>query len=410
MSNILKKVVIIGGGFAGLRVLYKLSDYDYRFEITLVDKNEFSVDKPVLPEVAIDGKGIEDVHVEILPQLRKHNAAYEYGEVELIDTDKQKVILKDGKKLSYDYLIIASGAIKDYDAIKGYREFGYSVCDDKEVLRLKDKLKEFEGGNIVTGAAKSEFGTMVEAPNLKAPCEGPIGEIMFMMDYRLRKEGKRDKSTINVLSPAEIFFEDVGDGAREPVAKLMQEHGIELTTAKELVEITKDKVIFSDGSSMDCDLAIIIPPYKAPEFIAKSNLGDDKGWVPVDKTMKHIGFDNIFTAGDASALAQPKLGHIAINQADVAVSSILKAEGIEHEEVKFNPEVFCIMNMGGFSAILIYSNALYNGEYDFAWHSPIAKMMKSGFDEEYHYTHGHMPPDIAVEALESLLHKFGKKG
>ena len=410
MSSILKKVVIIGGGFAGLRALYRLSDYDYHFEVTVVDKSETSLEKPALPEVAFDGKDLEHVHIDIAPQARKHTAAFVEDEVDLIDTDAQKVVLKSGEKLAYDYVIIASGAIKDYDAIKGYREFGYSVCDDIEAKRLYERLKSFEGGHIVTGAAKSEFGTMVEAPNLKAPCEGPIGEVMFMIDHKLRKEGKRDRSTINVFSPAEIFFEDVGDEARAPVAKLMQERGIELTTAKELVEITKDKVIFSDGSSMDCDLAIIIPPYIAPEFIAKSGLGDDKGWVPVDKTMKHIGFDNIFAAGDVSALAQPKLGHIAINQADVAVSSILKAENIEHEEVTFNPEVFCIMNMGGFDAILIYSNALYNGEYDFAWHSPIAKMMKTGFDDEYHYTHGHMPPDIAVEALESLLHKFGKKG
>ena len=410
MSGVLKKVVIIGGGFSGLRALYKLSDYDYHFEITVVDKNEVSIEKPALPEVAFDGKSVEDVHIEIPPQARKHTAAYVEDEVDLINTNTQEVILKSGDKLKYDYLIIASGAIKDYDAIKGYREFGYSVCDDIEAKRLYERLKSFEGGSVVTGAAKSEFGTMVKAPKLKAPCEGPIGEVMFMMDYRLRKEGKRDKSTINVFSPAEIFFEDVGDRAREPVAKLMKERGIELTTAKELVEITKDKVIFSDGSSMNCDLAIIIPPYKAPEFIAKSGLGDDKGWVPTDKTMKHINYDNIFAAGDANALAQPKLGHIAINQADVAVSSILKAENIEHKEVTFNPEVFCIMNMGGFEAILIYSNVLYGGEYDFAWHSPIAKLMKTSFDEEYHFTNGHMPPNMAVEALENLLHKFGKKG
>jgi len=409
MSSVLKKVVIIGGGFAGLRALYRLSDYDYHFEITIIDKNSVSLEKPALPEVAFDGKDLDDVHIEIAPQARKHTSAFIQDEVEKIDPKSNEIFLKSGDKLSYDYLIIATGAIKDYDAIKGFREFGYSVCDDIEAKRLNERLKSFEGGAVVTGAAKSEFSTKVNAPILKAPCEGPIGEVMFMMDHRLRKEGKREKSTINVFSPAEIFFEDVGDNAREPVGKLMQEKDIKLTTAKELVEITKDKVIFNDGTTMDCDLAIIIPPYKAPSFIAESGLGDDKGWAIVDKNMKHINYDNIFAAGDISSLAQPKLGHIAINQADVAVSSIMKAENIEHDEVKFNPEVFCIMNMGGFDAILIYSNVLYGGEYDLAWHSPIAKMMKTGFDDEYHYTHGHMPPDIAVEALESLLHKFGKR-
>jgi len=407
-SNKLKKLVIIGAGFAGLRILYRLSEYSYHFEITVVDKNDYSLEKPALPEVAMENKDVEDVKIETPPQFRKHNAAYEPGEVQLIDTSKQIIQLDNGTELPYDYLIIATGAIKDYDAIKGYREYGYSICDDKEAKRLHERLKSFEGGHIVTGAALSEFGHRVDAPNLKAPCEGPIGEVMFMMDHRLRKEGKREKSTINVFSPAEIFFEDVGDNARNPVAKLMDEKDIKLTTAKVLSEIQKDKVIFSDGSEMPCDLAIIIPPYKAPEFIAKSGLGDDKGWVPTDRNMKHLDFDNIYAIGDVNALAQPKLGHIAINQADVAASAIARAEGLEAKEVPFNPEVFCIMNMGGYEAVLIYSNALYNGKYDMAWHSPMAKLMKLSFDEEYHFTHGHMPPDFMVEALESILHKFGE--
>ena len=44
-----------------------------------------------------------------------------------------------------------------------------------------------------------------------------------------------------------------------------------------------------------------------------------------------------------------------------------------------------------------------------AWHSPLAKLMKLSFDEEYHYTHGHMPPDMMVKALEEILHTFAKK-
>lgn len=402
----LKKLVIIGGGFAGLRALYKLSDYDYHFEITLIDSNNFSLEKPALPEVAMENKDESEVKIILPPVARKSKAAFIQDEVEKIDASNQKIFLKSGKELEYDYLLIASGAVKDYDAIKGYKEFGYSVCDNKEAKRLHEKLKDFQGGAIVTGAAKSEFGTLIDAPNLKAPCEGPIGEIMFMMDHKLRKEKLREKSSITVFSPGKIFFEDVGDRARGVVAKIMKERDIGLLTNKELVEITKESLIFSDGSEIPCDLAIVIPPYKAPKFIAKSNLGDDKGWIPTNKEMVHINYPNIFAAGDCTALAQPKLGHIAINQADVAVSSILKAEKIEHEEVKFNPEVFCIMNMGGFEATLIYSNVLFGGKDDLAWHSPIAKLMKTSFDEEYHFTNGHMPPDIMTKALESLLIKF----
>ncbi len=403
-----KHLVIVGAGFAGLRFLYRIEKYRDHFDITVIDRHDYSLERPALPEVAFEDKTIEKVHIPLPQQLQKHGATFIQGEIEHIDPKASSLTLKDGKRLSYDYLILATGAIKDYDAIKGYREYGYSVCDDKEALRLHERLKTFEGGAVVTGAAKSEFGHRVNAPDLKAPCEGPIGEVMFMMDHRLREEGKRDKSTISVFSPSEIFFEDVGDNAREPVAKIMQEHGISLTTGKELVEITKESVIFSDGSTMPCDLAIIIPPYKAPDYIAKSGLGDDKGWVPTDRDMKHLDYDNIYAIGDINALAQPKLGHVAVNQADVAAAALARAENLSDEVVEFTPEVFCIMNMGGFEAILIYSNALYGGEYDLAWHSSLAKFMKLSFDAEYHYTHGHMPPDFAVKMLEEVLHLAGK--
>ncbi|WP_456391528.1 NAD(P)/FAD-dependent oxidoreductase [Nitratifractor sp.] len=406
MESKLKKLLIIGGGFAGLRALYKLSDYDYHFEITVVDRHDYSLERPALPEVAIEGKSVEKVHIELPPVLRRHDAAWVQGEVTRIDPRERKVILDNGSELPYDYLLIAAGAVKDYDAIPGYREYGYSVCDDTEALRLHERLKSFEYGRIVTGAARSEFGTQVDAPRLNAPCEGPIGEVMFMLDHELRKKGTRNQSSITVFSPSEIFFEDVGEKSREPVAQIMKERDISLYTNKVLKSIGPESVTFEDGSEFPCDLAIVIPPYAAPKFVAESGLGDDKGWIPTDRSMKHLDYDEIYAVGDLNALSQPKLGHIAIHQADVAVSAILRAEGLSDEEVlPYRPEIFCIMNMGSLDATLIYSDVLYGGHHDLAWHSKLAKLMKTGFDDEYHYTHGHMPPDKVVEVVEEILQR-----
>ncbi len=400
-----KKVVIIGAGFGGLRTLYNLEKHKDRFDFTVINKTDYSLERPSLPEVAFEGKPVKKTQIKIKDYLEKKGINFKLGEVKKINPEKNEVEV-DGETIPYDYLVIATGAIKDYDAIKGYREYGYSVCDDREAVRLHERLKTFEVGNVVVGAARSYFGHMVDAPNLKAPCEGPVGEAMFMMDYRLRKERKREKSSINVFTPGEVFFEDVGDNARGVVAKLMEQRGIKLHTSKELVEITDKEVIFKDGSSLPADLAIIIPPYKAPDFIAESGLGDDRGWVPTDKTMKHLNYDNVYAVGDVNALAQPKLGHIAVLEADVASSAIEKQEGLRDEIKPFKPEVFCIMNMGGFEATLILSNALYDNEYDIAWHSPLAKLMKWAFDEEYYFTHGHLPPEFLLEVFKHIIEMF----
>ena len=403
----MKKVVILGAGFAGLHIFYKIRHLlGKKIELTVIDRRSHSLLKPSLPEVAFEGAPLSHSLVELEHTLTSRGATFIHDDVMEIDPDSDTLTLKSGETVSYDYLFVTLGAVKDYDAIKGYREHGYSVCDDTEAQRLWEKVKTLEGGKIVTGAAKSSWGTRVDAPPLLAPCEGPIGEIMFMLDYYLHEEKKfkrLEDYKIDVFTPGEIFFEDVGDTPREVVGKYMQERSLSLHNNKVLTEIGKDFVAFEDGTKMPCDLAIVIPPYSAPDVLKNSVVGDDKGFIPTDKSMRHLDFPNIFAAGDITALAQPKLGHIAIIQGAIAAASLLKELGEAVEVPPHELEVFCIMNMGGHDATMIVSDNLYGGTTDKATYSPISKMMKWGFDNYLYYNKGHMPPDFALELTDKLV-------
>jgi sulfide:quinone oxidoreductase len=356
--------------------------------------------------VAFEGAPISHSLVELRHTLESRGATFIEDEVMAIDANNNSLTLKSGQQESYDYLMVTMGAIKDYDALKGFREYGYSVCDDEQAQRLWEQVKNFEGGKIVTGAAKSTWGTRVDAPHLLAPCEGPIGEIMFMLDYYLEKDKhmQREKDyKVDVFTPGEIFFEDVGDTPREVVGKYMTERKMDLHNNKVLSEIGKDFIAFEDGTSMPCDLAVIIPPYSAPQVLKDSEIGDEKGFIPTDKTMRHLDFSNIFAAGDITALAQPKLGHVAIIQGAIAAASLLNELGESVEIPPHDLEVFCIMNMGGHDATMIVSDVLYGGSMDKALYSPISKMMKWGFDSYLYYNKGHMPPDFALEMTDKLV-------
>lgn len=401
-----QEIIIIGGGFAGLRAFYQLNKHRKSVEITVVDKRAKSVEKPSLPEVAFTGKDVDKVLVDLKEIVEHHHGRYYNDEVIKINPKLSHIHLKNGAKINYDYLIIATGAYKAFSDIKGFDKYGYSMCDEIHAVKVWDKLKDFEGGNVVIGAAKSKFGTRVGAPDLVAPCEGPIGEAMFMVDHYLRHKKLREKSTIKVFTPGEIFFEDIGDHVRNKVGGVMQERNISLDNNKVLKEITETEIKYEDGTSMPCDMAIIIPPYKAFSIFNEAGLGDDAGFIPTDKTMRHLDYDNIYAVGDINALAQPKLGHIAIHQADIAASAIIKEITGKGEIVSFKPNVFCIMNMGGVDATLIFSDDLYNGNNDLAFHNPLAHMMKWGFDSYYFYTKGHMPPDFSMKGLQKILNLF----
>jgi len=398
-----RRVVILGGGFAGLRALYRLHGID-GIELVLVDPSPTSLVKPALPEVALGGKPVGHVRFPLDGVARRTGARFMQAGAERILVPERRVVLTDGTRLEYDFLLIAAGARKCYDAIPGYAEHGHSPCNDAEAVRLSQALKRFEGGPVVIGAARSVWGSRVDVPALAAPCEGPIGEVMFMLDEDLRRRGLRERSSIRVFSPGEVFFEDVGDAVRAALAPIIDEHGIEVSSSKVLCAIHDSEVEFADGERWPSALTVIIPPYAGHPLVAASEgLGDQVSFVPTDPHMRHLDFREIFAAGDGNALAMPKLGHIAVHQADIAAAALRREITGSGEIPDYEPEIFCIMNRGGHSATLILSNRLFGGDVDRALSSPLAHLMKWGFDGYYHHTRGHLPPDRVQEALLKLL-------
>ena len=329
--------------------------------------------------------------------------------VEKIDPVEKKVFLSEGGVEPYDYLVLAPGVQKHYAGIEGFKEYGYSVCDDVQAPRLWRKLQTFKGGPVFIGSMPYKSGSRVKAPKLLAPCEGPVGEVMFMLNDFLKKKGLGTISPITAFSPAQIFFEDVGDKVRNDVGKIMKEEGIGLMTGKTVKKLDAERIYFTDGTSEACALAIILPEYKPYAFITDSGLGDEAGFIPTDRQMRHLDFPEIFAVGDATALSVPKLGHIAVIQAEIAAKTIAGDLGKNVAVPKFEPAIICIMERANHQATMIYSNVLFNGKLDETINGPLAFAMKWSFDFYYNFTRGHMPPDFAEKLLVDYFEKESDK-
>jgi len=403
------RIVIVGGGFAGLRALHRLSSLHTQAELVLVDPRTTSLARPALPEVALAGKPVDHARFPLASVVDRTGARFHNMAVDRVEAAESRLVLADGDRLGYDHLLLAVGAFKDYGAVPGFREFGYSVCDDVEAPRLAEIMENFAGGPVVIGSAKSTWGTRVQVPELAAPCEGPVAEVMFMVDHELRRRGLRDRSPIRVFSPGRIFFEDVGPKVHAAVEPMVAAQGIEVTTGKVLDRLEEGEVVFDDGTRWESALAIVLPPYAGNPLVKRSpGLGDEKGFVPTDGTMRHLDFSNVHAAGDGAALSMPKLGHIAVMQADVAAAAIRRDVTGEGDVPPLTPEVFCIANRGGAQATLIYSDTLFGGSTDLTVDGPAAHFMKWGFDSYYFHTAGRLPPDMATEGLEMLLRRTNR--
>lgn len=399
-----KRIVIIGAGFGGLRFLYDVKkEIGKKFEITLIDMRTTSLEKPSLVEVALAGKPVAHTQIPIGKIAKKNNIEFINSRVEQIFAEKNEVKLLNGNLINYDYLVIATGAVKDYEAISGFEEHAYSVCDDEHAPKMWDAINNFKGRNVVIGASKTNWDEKSTEIKLDAPCEGPIGEIMFMLDFFLRERDLREITTITVFTPGKVFFDDVGPRIHEKVGSVISKKEIKVITEKVLKSIEGKSVIFEDGTQLPSDLTLVIPPYTGPEVIKNSGLGDEYGFIKTDLEMRHPQHHNIFVVGDCNTLSMPKLGHIAVLQADVAVSSLMKEINGNGEIIEFKPEIFCIMNRGGVEATLILSNTLFGGHVDKTVNGPLAHLMKWGFDSYSYYTHGKLPPELLQSTMEKML-------
>ncbi len=401
-----KRILIIGGGFGGITTMHALKKHvGHDAEVVLIDYRANTLNKPRLPDVALKGESVEHARF-LMKNAVKHDGYLLIQEtVQRIDPVMKKVYLKEGGIEPYDYLVLAPGVKKYYSGIEGFREYGYSVCDDVQAPRLWRNLQTFKGGPVFIGSMPYRSGTRVNAPKLLAPCEGPVGEVMFMLKEFLAKKGIGEISPVTAFSPAKIFFEDVGEKVRNSVGEIMKQEGIGLITEKIVKKIDAEKIYFKDGTSEACALAIILPEYKPYDFVVDSGLGDEAGFIPTDEQMRHLDYPEIFAVGDATSLSVPKLGHIAVLQGDIAAKAIALDLGKKIEIPEFEPAVLCIMERANLQATMIYSNVLYKGKLDETLNGPMAFMMKWSFDFYYNFTRGHMPPDFAEKLLVNYLNK-----
>src|SRR5690606_18674009 len=133
-----KKIVIVGGGFAGLQLAKKLRGKDY--QVVLLDKNNYHQFQPLFYQVAT--AGLEPSAISF--PLRKifhdsKNVIFRMTEVQSVDTDKKKIYTEAGY-LDYDYLVLAMGADTNYFGAKNIEYFASPMKTVSEALYIRNKI------------------------------------------------------------------------------------------------------------------------------------------------------------------------------------------------------------------------------------------------------------------------------
>ena len=330
------EVLILGGGVGGTIVANLVAKKSSgKAHVTVVDATGIHVYQPGFLYVAV-GKEQPSALQRAETSLLRDDVSLVVDRAARVDTVARKVQLESGRTLPYDQLLLATGSRTVMDEVPGAKE-AYDFYTMDGAVRLFEALKQFEGGTIVIGVAGIPY---------KCP-PAPV-EFVFLLDDYLRARGIREKTQIKLLSPLNRAF--TIEATSKLVQPILAERGIELTGFfnVESVDPIAKTVSSLEGETMDYDLLVLVPPHRGQKVIEDSALGDERGWVPVDKnTLKHMQFENIWAIGDTTNIPISKSGSVAHYEASVVADAIMASvKGEATPKHTYDGKVMCFLETG----------------------------------------------------------------
>lgn len=322
------KILIVGGGNAGLSVAAQLINQSPELNISIIEPSENHYYQPAWTLVGagiFDVKKTEKDEVDYIPK----GVNWIKDEAVSFLPESNTVNGKSGSAYTYDALVVAPGIQLDFFKIKGLKEtLGKNKVSCNYLFDIApytwEIIKNFEGGTAV-----------FTSPQGPVKCGGAPHKIMYLACDYWRKKGILDKCDVHYLTGSTAIF-DVKDYAvtlEEVVTRnnIKVHFGVNVTgidTDQRTVqyeEVNKDNI--KETKSIHFDICHAVPPQSAPDFIKSSPLADPKnafGFVEIDKhTMQHKRYSNVFALGDCTNAPAKKTGAAIRKQAPVVVENIL---------------------------------------------------------------------------------------
>lgn len=308
------KVLIVGGGFGGVVAAESLArKLEREHQIVLVSRSRKFLFYPALVRLAFGRGEPDDVSFDLREAMLDRRITFHEGEIARIGPDKRHVTIARGEftgQMHYDYLVFALGRRLATERIAGFFEYAHHTLDLDGAFKFGEALRNFQHGQILLGYC----------PGARLPV--PLFETAFALSRLIEGRNEDDRSAITIVShetPEEMF----GDAAAgKALNEAMASRGIEFVSDFSIARITPHSVIADDGREMNCDLSMVIPPFSGHGVVIHSGITDAEGYLPVDANMRVTGVERMYAVGDCVSLPGPKMGHMAVQQAEVAAENI----------------------------------------------------------------------------------------
>jgi len=334
-----ERVVVLGGGFAGLETALQLRTMvkPSNLHLTVVSDRDHFLYRPGLVGLPF-GAAEAPLHVPLAAALGRWGVTWRLACVENIDTERRVVHTNRTQPIHYDHLVIATGAQAHPHRVPGLAEHAVQISSPGQLHQLGER---FQWVAHNAGHGRPQQVLFVVPPNTTWP--GPAYEIALMLDTWLRRREVRHQVRITFATAERAFGEQLGTGLHRVLADEFDTRGITGLTGLTVEEIAEVHTCFDDGSKFQHDLVVAVPPHTAAMW-HDGLPADDRGFLtcrPDDRSV--IGPDCVYAPGDAGDFPV-KQAFLAVTQGRAVATAIAARLNGRPVDTGFEPTAFSVLD------------------------------------------------------------------
>ena len=309
------RVLILGGGFGGLYAALEFEKQkDPRFEVTVVNRENFFLFTPMLHEIAASDLDLTNIVNPIRKMIRHVN--FFCGDVDKIDLDHKRVTVSHGferhsHELEYDHLVLGLGSVTNFFNLPGVAERALTMKSLGDAIQLRNRLIAHleEADTECAQADRSALLTFVIAGGGFAGVETIASVNDFLRDaLPFYPNLKEEMLRVVIVHPGEFILPELGEKLGRYADKKLRERGVEIHAKSKVAAVRQNEIELNTGERIRSATLIWtagVSPNPTLDLVACAK---ERGRIKVNAHLEVEGVDGLWALGDCALVPDPATG------------------------------------------------------------------------------------------------------
>jgi NADH:quinone reductase (non-electrogenic) len=324
MTSDRPRVLILGGGFAGVGAAQKLKDTDA--EVVLVDRHDYHTFQPMLYQLATGLVEMTAVGHSLRDLVEKHeNATVHQATVTAVDLDAREVRFDDLDPIDYDYLVFGLGAVVNFFGTEGAAEHSFPMYTLPHAVRLKDHLLErWEAADrhpdVIDDGALNVV--VVGGGPTGVETAGALAELYraaFSKDYPNVSE---QQARVTLVEAGPELFSMFKPKLRTYTTKALADRTVEVMTGEQVASVSPTRVRLKSGDELKAHTLVWGAGLQGNPLVQTLGIELERGnRLAVGPDLALPNRPEVYVVGDSAAITDPKTEQVLPQLGSVALQS-----------------------------------------------------------------------------------------